>query len=430
MLVQITVTANGGEVGTVELELSGSAAEVEEQVRTGLCRTGRMILEPAFAEMAQHVPAPSCCRHKMENKGFRVVTVRTTCGELPVSRRRYHCPRCGYECYPADALLWCGRHRITKPLAQRACQLALTEHFPRLPALLEAQHGVTLSHDTLMELVHDVGGQLERWRLAEVAQKRTRRSPITPEIRPAGMYVMLDGIMYCTNQTEPHPDEPGRRRLIWQQMKVGTVAWQDERGRWHKRMTWGRESPQEFGAALLRLARRCGYDQAQEKIFSADGADWCWEVQATFFADAVPIVDWYHVSEHVWTAARAVAVPDAKTWAREALAQLADGGGAALVTWLLAQQKARRGQAREALDDLLKYLRPRTPRMNYPAYRARGWQIGTGLIESTCNQLVGQRLKGPGMHWTEAGALALTALRATDFNGEWKSNWNNLILST
>jgi hypothetical protein len=56
--------------------------------------------------------------------------------------------------------------------------------------------------------------------------------------------------------------------------------------------------------------------------------------------------------------------------------------------------------------------------MDYPAYRERGWQIGTGLIESTCKQLVGRRLKGPGMHWSEHGALAMTALKATDLNGD------------
>lgn len=430
MFVQITVRIEGREVGTVEQQLSGSAAELEEQVRESLQRTGRMMLEPAFQRMAQQVPAPHCCGRTMENKGFRLVTVRTTCGEMPVARRRYRCARCGYECYPADSLLWCGRHRITKPLAQRACQLALTEHFPRLPGLLCDQHGVTLSHDTLMELVHDVGGQWERWRLAEAARERTRRTPITPLVTPARIYVMLDGIMYCTNQTEPHPDEPGTSRLIWQQMKVGTVSWQDEQGRWHKRMTWGRESPRDFGAALLRLARRCGYDQAQEKIFAADGADWCWDVQTTFFADATPIVDWYHVSEHVWAAARIVAPQETKRWAQQALEPLATKGGTALVTWLEAQQKLRRGKAREAIDELLNYLRPRVERMHYPQYRSRDWQIGTGMIESTCNQLVGQRLKGPGMHWTEAGALALTALRATDFNGDWKSTWRNLMLST
>lgn len=58
----------------------------------------------------------------------------------------------------------------------------------------------------------------------------------------------------------------------------------------------------------------------------------------------------------------------------------------------------------------------------------RGWPIGTGRRESSCNQLVGVRLKGPGMHWTEAGAPAVTALKATDLNGQSHSFWQNLTL--
>jgi len=431
MLVQITVRADGREVGTVVQELTGSPAEREEQLRESLQRTGRIVLEPAFAQMAEQVSPPRCCGHGMKNSGFRSVGVRTTCGEIPVARRRYRCLTCGHECYPADGLLWCGRHRITTPLAQRVCQLATVEHYPRLPGLLRDQHGVSLSPDTIMELVHDVGGHLERVRLAEAARARRRGTAlIMPDVVPARIYVTLDGIHYCTNQAEPHPDDARRQRMKWQQMKVGAVYWQDDRGGWHKRMTWGREPPREFGAALYRLACRCGYERAEERIFAADGADWCWEVQAAFFAEATPIVDWYHVSEHVWEAARLVAPAEPAAWAHTALQHLHDGGGPTLVAWLAGQQAPRRGHARTALDKLQHYLQPRVERMHYPAYRRRGWQIGTGMIESTCRQLVGLRLKGPGMHWSEEGALAITALRATELNGDWHTTWKSLALAT
>jgi len=430
MLVQISVRIEGREVGTVERELSASANDVEERVREGLQRAGQMVLEPAFLEMAKQVSAPNCCGHAMENKGFRLATVRTTCGDVPVARRRYRCSWCGHECFPADHLLRCGRYRITKPLARRAFQFALTEHFPRLLGILFDQHGVTLSHDTLMDLVHDAAGHLERLRLAEAARERNQRTPITPIVTPERVHMMLDGIIDCTNQTEPHPADPHQSRLIWQQMKVGAVSWQDCEGRWHKRMTWGRESPRDFGAALLRLARRRGYDQAREKIFAASGADWCWDVHTTVFPDAVPIVDWYHVSVHVWTAARIVSPQDPKSWADQALGSLRNEGGTAFVSWLEEQLKSRRGHARQSIEELLNYLRPRLERLKYPDYRSRGLQIGTGLIQSTGNQLVGQRLKGPGMHWTEQGALAITALSATDLNGDWENTWKHLALSS
>ena len=56
-------------------------------------------------------------------------------------------------------------------------------------------------------------------------------------------------------------------------------------------------------------------------------------------------------------------------------------------------------------------------------YRAAGYVIGSGMMESTCKQLVAQRLKGPGMQWSEAGALAMTALIAHRINGTWDRFW-------
>jgi hypothetical protein len=256
MLVQFTVTVDGREVGVESREVSGTAAQIEEQIRQMQRRTGRMALEPALTQIAEQTPAPCCCGRAMESRGWRGLTVRTTFGEIPVSRRVDRCAVCGRRLSPADAQFCCGRHRITKPLAQRICQLATLAHFPQLPELLANQHGVALSHDTLVQLVHDVGGCADRLRRADAAVSVRQRAP--PKMRldhpPRRLWVSVDGIMSCTKLREPDPDHPGRQRLVWQQMKVGCVAWEDDRGAWHQRLVWGRESPEEFGAALWRLA--------------------------------------------------------------------------------------------------------------------------------------------------------------------------------
>ena len=373
----------------------------------------------------------------MKNCGTRTIGVMTTCGEVTVCRRRYRCrcPGCRHEVHPADARLCCGRHRVSRPLAKRVCQLAAVEHFTRLPELVAAQHGVTLCHETMLELAHDVGGAAERMRLAEARSSAARREPppVTLANPPKRVYVSVDGIMYCTNQTEPDADHPGQKRLKWQQMKVGCVYWQDDHQRWHKQMVWGRESPEEFAASLWRLAMQCGYGQADEKLFAADGGGWCWDIHARYFSDATGILDWYHASEHVWAAAKIVAPESSAAWANDALTQLHDGGGEALAAWLKTRLASRRGRPREALAELHAYVSNKVHQMNYPAAKAKGWQIGSGMIESTCKQLVAQRLKGPGRHWSEPGALAITALRATDLratdlNGHWNSFWNTLTI--
>jgi hypothetical protein len=319
-------------------------------------------------------------------------------------------------------------------LAKRVCQLATVEHFTRLPQLLFDQHGVRLSHHEILDLAHEVGGAVDAQRRAEVeawAESGDKHWP-KAEVTPRRVYVSCDGIMYCTNQREPHPDDPNRQRLKWQQMRVGCVYWRDAEHQWHKQMVWGREDAQAFGASLYRLACRCGYREAEERIFAADGGEWCWSIHQEYFAAAQGILDWYHASQHVWDTARVLYPNDEplrKTWADQALTRLHDQGGCGLLDWLLEERTRWRRQKRKAVDSLINYIQPRLDRTDYPTYRAHGWQIGTGMIESTAKQLVGLRLKGPGMHWTEAGALAVTALRATDLNGRWHKLWKNLTLN-
>jgi hypothetical protein len=434
MLVQVTVRIDGREVGNLTESVSGNAVEVEETTLRLGRRVQCVILECGFDELSQKIRRPVCCGRPMESRGRRRITVQTLSGEVVVERARYRCRICRGERTPADAQIGCGRHRLTRPLAQRLCQLATVEHFTRLEQLLADQHGVHLGHEEIWEVVHDVGGAAERLRRAEVQAWREcpglKRSWPEAEVTPRRVYVSCDGIMYCTNQSEPDLQDPQKRRLIWQQMKVGCVYWETDSG-WHKQMIWGRESPEEFGACLYRLACRCGYRQATEKIFAADGADWCWEIQARYFGDSTGILDWYHASEHLWAAAHALQ-PDPKAaavWAAEGMGCLWNEGGERLVAWLTDQVPHYRCRKRKALLQLLNYAQQRASLMEYPAYRRKEWQIGTGMMESTAKQLVGLRLKGPGMHWTEAGALAVTALRAQDLNGRWHSFWKSLVLT-
>jgi hypothetical protein len=436
MHVQITIVVAGREVETVQREIQGTPAEREELAHAVGREVGRVVNEQALTEWAQgEAGHPHCCGRSMQSKGWLRITVQGLDGPIRIPRRRCRCRTCGRDLYAGDGLLLCGRHRVTRPLAQRACQLAAIEHFTHLPQLLFDQHGVRLAHEELIELVHDVGGQADRLRRAE-AQNWLGTPPeqrVWPEaeVKPKRLYVSCDGITYCTNLSEPDPQHPGHKRLIWQQMKVGCVYWQDASERWHKQMVWGREGVEEFGASLYRLACRCGVRQADEVIFIADGGDWCWTIQQRYFPAAAGIVDWYHVSEHVWDCGKALEpnAAAAQAWVDQALTLLHDSGGWGVVQWLREALKPLRGKKRAAVQSLLNYLEPRQLQADYPRFRGQGWQIGSGMIESTARQLVGLRLKGPGMHWTEAGAVAITAIRAWSLNDRWHQFWSTLALN-
>ena len=60
---------------------------------------------------------------------------------------------------------------------------------------------------------------------------------------------------------------------------------------------------------------------------------------------------------------------------------------------------------------------------DYVDYRAQGFVIGSGIMESTCKQLVGKRLKGSGRPWSEGGVFAMTALIGQRINRSWDAFW-------
>ena len=51
--------------------------------------------------------------------------------------------------------------------------------------------------------------------------------------------------------------------------------------------------------------------------------------------------------------------------------------------------------------------------MRYDLFRAAGYPIGSGTVESACKHVVQQRLKQSGMRWSRQGAQAMLALRST-----------------
>lgn len=433
MHVEVIVRIDGREVECLGQNISGPAPDIEETSHRLGKRVACTVTGAGLNQLAEKAHHPACCGRPMRHKGQRRRTFTGLDGEVSIRRPRYRCRVCHREQYAADGEIGCGRHSVTRPLAKRVCQLATVEHYTQLDELLFDQHGVRLSRDQMMEIVHDAGGAADRWRRAEYEAWREapQKTWPEPEFTPARIYVSCDGICYCTNQREPDPQHPGQNRLIWQEMKVGCVAWQDAEGRWRKQVIWGRESPQDFGQALFLLACRCGYREAEEKIFAADGADWCWTIREQYFVEACGILDWYHASEHVWKAARVLGKDReaVSAWADAALEVLATGGGQVLVEWLKKQRSSFRGKRRTAVNSLLGYVEPRRSRMDYPDYRARGWKIGTGLMESTVKQLVAVRLKGPGMHWSEQGAVALTGLRAQRINRCWHRFWEKLVIA-
>jgi hypothetical protein len=67
----------------------------------------------------------------------------------------------------------------------------------------------------------------------------------------------------------------------------------------------------------------------------------------------------------------------------------------------------------------LAYLEKRVEQMDYPAFQAALWPIGSGSVESANKLVVEERWKGPGMHWAEANVNPMLALRNAICSDRW-----------
>ncbi len=78
------------------------------------------------------------------------------------------------------------------------------------------------------------------------------------------------------------------------------------------------------------------------------------------------------------------------------------------------------------LDREAGYFEKHAERMQYKMFREKGYQIGSGVIESACKHVVGQRCKQAAMRWQKKGINPVLPARCLIKNGAWDTYWNEL----
>ena len=79
------------------------------------------------------------------------------------------------------------------------------------------------------------------------------------------------------------------------------------------------------------------------------------------------------------------------------------------------------------IEQILRYFEKRKKYMKYDEYLAKGYPIGSGVIEGTCRSFVKDRMELSGMRWSEIGAEAMLELRSIKVNGKWNDFWTYFI---
>jgi hypothetical protein len=78
------------------------------------------------------------------------------------------------------------------------------------------------------------------------------------------------------------------------------------------------------------------------------------------------------------------------------------------------------------VTESLDYLEKRVEQLRYAAFRALGYPIGSGAVESANKLVVEARLKGAGRHWASEHVNPLLALRGMACSDRWAEGWPQL----
>lgn len=398
---------------------------IEATLRAALLADGRRLLEGLLAQVPVPVVASQPGQRCYRDRACEVLSVF---GPVTLRRDYYHPPgpEGGFPLDRALGIIGGCTPGAARMLGRTAAQLPFVESSQQVQELA----GLTVDPSQIQRLVQRLGPAAQA-RLVELPEPAAKAAP--------QFYVSIDG----TGVPMVRPELEGRSgrgpdgQAKTREVKLAAFFTQtttDAEGqplREPESTTYLASflSSDEFGGQALQAARQRGLAKAGQVIYLGDGAAWVWEIARTCFPQAEQILDYYHASEHVASLAKAI-YPDpgtAQNWTVRWQSLLYDSE----LDNLLADVRAvTTATPADEVQRELTYLERNRMRMDYRRYRARGWFIGSGVVEAGCKRVIGQRLKQSGMFWTEAGATAVLSLRCALLSaGGWDCLWSQPLLT-
>jgi len=343
-------------------------------------------------------------------------------GPVQLRRAYYYCGRCRQGFVPYDEALGL-RDEISPGLRPLVCLAGTLLPFADASQdLLRRFLGVQVSPTAVLRCTQGEGERLRAQQRDGRMARPSQREPGWTAPRPAGQpaaYVGLDAFSVPMQGVQACHVE---HRMLY----TARLYTPDKK---HSRYLVDFDLD-SLAAQVRAQARACGLQATADLIAITDGGQGLEEaLQRHLAVDVVTILDWYHAAEHVCAFAKVLHAHDdaaRRRWAQQAKGILYEQGGVALLAHLRAVTVPPRGGAAvgEELRKLLGYFENNRHRTDYPTYRRRGWDIGSGPTEAGC-KIIGARLKGSGMRWVEDGAATVAALRALYVSGGklWDGFW-------
>ncbi len=418
-------------------------ADIERGMREVLREIGQSSLGMVLSSL-QKTPESEIgckCGGKLKYQRKRAATVISVFGRVKYKRAYYAKCECKKGKAPLDEEYGLVPGAVTAGLAALLAQAGVAFSYDESPRWLESFLLFDVAENTVRSETEQMGA-LQAQAEKELIQHSQKESYLQERQRqPGAIPIQLYGSMDAAKvRTEPrskkgeakeaHEDWRDMKVLSWYEVETVPAVQQTTR----QRKKVQREQPalraknmryfadiseaEEFGKLLWATGCALNADLSPELIFLGDGAIWIWNLVGKYYPQAVQIVDWFHAEEHLeGVAAAAFSDPiERAAWLEPVTQALWDGQveDVILACQSLAASCLKASQAAN-------YFANNMERMRYDRFRAAGYMIGSGTIESACKQIVSHRLALPGAQWEVEGAVYTAKARASWLSGTWSS---------
>jgi hypothetical protein len=406
-------------------------AQLEVLVRAAVFKSANELVGWLVQQAADRIDGAYQPKPGEVRKGRQTIQAQGIFGRFPLSRDYYHHSGKDRSHYPADDALGL-EVSYTPALAKLLCLEGADEAtYLKAERHLEQTGGISVSARQIQRVVQRVGSFAQKWQERPAVPGRCD-API--------MYLSADGtgVPMVPEELEgrrgKQPDGKAKTRQVY----LGCVFTQhrtDEKG--HPVRDWQSttyvssfKSSDEFGPCLRQEAIRRGMGSAGQSVLLIDGAQGLENLGKLNFKDAVQIVDFYHALEHAGDVLDALIGKDhpdhqarQTRWARQLLRDKVEA--------LIQETRVECAGKPQApkVEEELGYFVHNVNRMQYGTFRAKGYFIGSGVVEAGCKTVIGARCKQSGMFWSESGAENILALRCIHSSCRldefWKHRLNN-----
>jgi len=381
-----------------------SFLECEESLRNLAGEFEKILQEDTLTELTEptQLNKIECkCGSFAKYKDLQTKRLRTGRTDIKIKRRHYFCPKCKTSYYPLDEKYGLKDIREFSPL------------MISIMAFLASKMSYAESQQTMKEILNikisttAVQNQSEKFG-KEILEHKFDYIAAENKDEILRMILLLDGGMIHTGCQE------------YKEARLGVVIKYTAKSGINVHKFPACDNAENFCRDFDIFCRMHGSSACKHIAVVGDGAAWIDNFQATYYWEAIRIIDYFHAKEYIVKALKEIY---GEEWEKQTKSDYILGlleNGEALE---IAEELKKVYLANTKTDEVFKamrYFEKHWEKMRYKEYEKQGYPIGSGEVEGGIRNVIHDRMGKSRSTWTICDANAIMILRAYIINGYWQ----------